>query len=231
MSPILGFDTATPDTTVAITAPGGEALAELRIDAEEGARPRHARDLLPAVDQLVRRVGGWEEIELIAVGIGPGSFTGLRIGVATARALGQARALPLAAVTTTGALAVGIEAEAGADRIAVVDARRGEVFAAILRAGVEAAEAPVVVAPEEVAAALQPGGSARAAGDGAVRFGAELRSGGIEVLPAEDRSHRLSALHICRLGEAAETLAPAGLKPLYLRRPDAERWLERDHGN
>jgi tRNA threonylcarbamoyladenosine biosynthesis protein TsaB len=228
---ILGFDTATPDTAAALCGPGGEEVAERLVLATPGERPAHARDLLPAIDGLVSEAGGWESIELIAAGIGPGSFTGLRIGVATARALAQARSLPLAPVLTTAALAAGIAAPGGADRLAVVDARRREVFAARLPAGAALAEPPVVVAPRELRAALQPGPDAFAAGDGAVRFRDELRAGGIEVLADDDPSHRLSALHICRLGEAAEALRPADLKPLYLRRPDAERWIERDHGN
>ncbi len=106
--------------------------------------------------RLSRRAGGWERVEAIAVGIGPGSFTGIRIGVATARALAQARGLPVAGVPTTAALAAGIGAGAGErPRLGCVDARRGELFAALLRPGAAIAEAPLVLAPDRLEGLFQ----------------------------------------------------------------------------
>ena len=90
---ILGFDTATPDTAVA--ASNG---AERVVGPGEDGRPAHGRALLAAVEEVVAEAGGWDAVELIAVGIGPGSFTGVRIGVATARALAQSRGIPVAPV-------------------------------------------------------------------------------------------------------------------------------------
>ena len=78
---ILGLDTSTPATAVAVWAPEGPAV-ERRDDPPPGQRPGHASRLLALVNEVV---GDWSEVERIAVGIGPGGFTGLRIGIATAR--------------------------------------------------------------------------------------------------------------------------------------------------
>jgi tRNA threonylcarbamoyladenosine biosynthesis protein TsaB len=227
MSLILGIDTATADTAVAVGA-GGEPVAEERVGPEPGGRPRHARALLASVERALEVAGGWGRIDRIAVGIGPGSFTGIRIGVATARGLAQARGLPLAGVESTAALAAGIGAQAERDRIAVIDARRGEVYAAVAKAGEPVAGEPIVARPSELAAALGSPSAAVAAGDGAVRFRGELEAAGLEVLADEDPAHRLSARHVCALGHLAQGGPPTDTRPLYLRRPDAERWRERD---
>ena len=95
------MDTATPATAVAVWAPDGTEV-ERRDDPGPGERPAHAARLLALVDEVVP---GWDAIERIAVGIGPGGFTGLRIGIATARALAQARDLPLVGVSSLAALA------------------------------------------------------------------------------------------------------------------------------
>lgn len=222
----LGFDTATPDTAVAIGG-GPERL----IAPGEDGRPAHNRALLPAIEDVVAEAGGWDAIGLVAVGIGPGSFTGVRIGVATARALAQARGLPVAGVTTTAALLAGIEpAEHG--RLAVVDARRGEVFAACdLGSG---PGAPVVDDPTDLPASLGLGTLTGlvAGGDGALRFRAEIEAAGAAVPPDADPAHRLSAGWVCELAAEIEPAGPESIRPLYLRRPDAERWSDnRDGGN
>jgi tRNA threonylcarbamoyladenosine biosynthesis protein TsaB len=116
------MDTATPSTAVAVWAPDGPAV-ERRDDPAPGERPGHAARLLALVDEVVP---GWDAIERIAVGVGPGGFTGLRIGIATARALAQARDLPLVGVSSLAALAAPHDGPV----VAVIDARRGEVFAA-----------------------------------------------------------------------------------------------------
>jgi tRNA threonylcarbamoyladenosine biosynthesis protein TsaB len=93
---ILGFDTATAATAVAVWAPDGLAV-ERRDDPPPGERPNHAARLLVLVEEaLAAAGGGWDEVERLAVGVGPGGFTGLRLGIATARALAQARDLPVA---------------------------------------------------------------------------------------------------------------------------------------
>ena len=244
---ILGFDTATPDTAVATWA-DGESVT--RTAAPAGGRPVHNTELLTLVEEVVEASGGWEGVGLIAVGIGPGSFTGLRIGIATARALAQSRGLPIAGVASTSALLAGIAASPEAEgraSLAVIDARRGEVFAA-LAAPTETGGAdisrqkavisatgpePVVCAPGEMAARLGPEALANAvaAGDGAVRFRSEIEASGALVLPDGDLAHRLSASWICELAAGVEPSGPEAIRPMYLRRPDAERWRERDGSN
>jgi len=234
VSLILGFDTATADTAVAVTS-GWEPVSVALIGPGEDGRPVHGRALLGAIEDAVGAAGGWARIDRVAVGLGPGSFTGLRIGVSTARALAQARDIPIVGVLTTSALAAGIAElpeSAGRPRLAVVDARRGEVFAALDAAGSGPSE-PVVAAPAEIARSFPFGlvDGALAAGDGSVRFRSEIEAAGVEVLSDSNPAHRLSALQICRLGAEMAPGSPGELKPHYLRRPDAERWLERDNGN
>jgi tRNA threonylcarbamoyladenosine biosynthesis protein TsaB len=200
---ILGLDTATPATAVAVL-PG----VERRHDPLPGERPGHAAHLLALVAEVVE---DWAAIDRIAVGIGPGGFTGLRIGIATARALAQARDLPLVGVSSLAALAAPHEGIV----TAVIDARRGEVFAAS-----PGRFEPVALKPAELAARIEPG--SLAVGDGAVRFRDELERAGA-VVPADGSPlHRVSALEVCRLGAAAEPTDRDALLPDYRREPDAK---------
>ncbi len=232
MSAVLGFDTATAWLTVAVTS-GGEVVREAERGPGAEGRPRHSGLLLREIEDCVGKVGGWEGIGLIAVGLGPGSYTGLRIGIATARALAQARELPVAGVGTLAALAAGLgEHPGGAGRPAlpVLDAKRSQVFAALYEAGGRAELWPPLVAqPSELAErvrGLDP--APLSAGDGSLRFRAELEAAGAVVAASDDDAHRVSARHICALGEGAKATAPIEIEPIYLRAPDAERWLERD---
>jgi tRNA threonylcarbamoyladenosine biosynthesis protein TsaB len=206
---ILGLDTATADTAVALWAPGGPEV-ERRDEPPLGARPAHASRLLPLVEEvLTAAAADWEQIERIAVGVGPGSFTGLRLGIATARGLAQARDLPLVGVSSLAALTAGGDAS-----LAVIDARRGEVFAAA-----PGAFGPAAFDPADLAARIRPGWLT--VGDGAVRFREPLERAGA-VIPADDSPlHRVSALSVCRLGAKAEPADRDALLPDYRREPDA----------
>jgi tRNA threonylcarbamoyladenosine biosynthesis protein TsaB len=220
---ILGIDTATAATAAALWAPDGPAV-ERRDDPPPGERPGHAGRLLVLVEEALAEAGAtWDDVERIAVGVGPGGFTGLRIGIATARALAQARDLPVAGVSSLEALATAARDAAGAPSsgtlLAVIDARRGEVFAAAWRDGVRVLE-PVAIAPEELASMLD--GPALAVGDGAVRFRAELERAGAVVPPDGAPAHRVSALAVCRLGATAAPAERDALLPDYRREPDAK---------
>jgi tRNA threonylcarbamoyladenosine biosynthesis protein TsaB len=230
---VLGFDTATAYASVAVTRAGETVHQEEHGPGGDG-RPRHSELLLGAVERCVEAAGGWESIELIAVGLGPGSYTGLRIGIATARALAQARDAPIAGIGSLAALARGIaeHPDAGSrPALPVIDARRGQAFAAVHdHVGAEI-RAPFVASPEELTTAvsgLNP--VPLAAGDGSLRFRQELEAAGALVAPAQDPVHRVAARHLCALGAAAGASAPERIEPIYLREPDAKRWLERDHG-
>jgi tRNA threonylcarbamoyladenosine biosynthesis protein TsaB len=231
MSAVVGFDTATDDVAVALTR-DGESVAERLIAGLEGGRPRHGSALLAELESVVREGGGWGRVETIGVGIGPGSFTGLRIGVATARALGQALGKPLVPVGTLRALAGGIAERpeaAGRLRLPILDARRGQAFAALFGPGNEEIWSPLVAAPDELARRLEALGRAcLAAGSGALRFRGELEAAGAAVLADPDPAHRVSARQVCMLAAAGAPAPLESVRPIYLRPPDAEIWLERD---
>jgi tRNA threonylcarbamoyladenosine biosynthesis protein TsaB len=208
----VGFDTATPATAVALLR--GEEAIEARHDPAPGERPGHAAQLLALIAEVMKRGAvGWSDVQRLAVGVGPGSFTGLRIGLSTARSLAQARELPLAGTSSLAALAAPVKA----DRVAaVIDARRGEVFAAIWEGGRQTL-APVAIPPAELAARWPQ--STVAVGDGAVRFRQELEAAGA-IIPADDSElHRPSAVWICRLGDWTDSTP---VLPSYLREPDAK---------
>jgi tRNA threonylcarbamoyladenosine biosynthesis protein TsaB len=229
MSVILGFDTATDDTTVA-AARDSEVLFSRSLQPGPDGRPAHATMLLPIVEEAASSAGGWEEVGRIAVGLGPGSFTGLRIGLATAKALASSLGLPLAGVGTLEALARGSAAGAdGRPILATLDARRGEVFAALFEPSGETIWRPFVAAPDDLVARVsQLAQAPLAAGSGALRFRDELQVGGAEVPDDSDPSHRVAAEDICAIGAEAPAASPEDVPPIYLRQPDAERWRERD---
>jgi tRNA threonylcarbamoyladenosine biosynthesis protein TsaB len=228
---VVGVDTATAYVVVGTTAEG-ELVHEVSVPPGSDGRPRHSEVLLTEIERSVDAAGGWRELDRIAVGIGPGSFTGLRIGIATARALSQARDLPVAPVGSLAALARGI-IEAGTAKgraLPVFDARRKEAFAALFDEG-EELWPPFVAPPEELARRVRELDDAPlAAGDGALRFATELEAAGATVAPPEDPIHRVAGRHICAVGEAAVEAPTDQIQPLYLRPPDAKRWRERDRG-
>jgi len=223
---LLAFDTATPATTVAL-ALADEKLLTRRHEPAPGERPGHVSELLPLALALLAEAGiDVAQLDRIAVGVGPGTFTGLRIGVATARALAHAHELPLVGISTLRSLAAGAAVEASA-LLAVLDARRGEAFAAAW-AGERALLEPAAFTPDALvqAAAALPAGTV-AVGDGAVRFRTVLEAAGI-VVPADDSAaHRVEAAVHARLAAGMEPTAPDAVLPAYLRLPDAELALRR----
>ncbi len=192
---ILAFDTATDVATSALVS-DGEVLGE---------RTSRAVTLLEDVDALLRQSGTYtRDVEALAVGVGPGSFTGVRIGLSTARGLALALDVPVAGVSTLDALAAGAP---GA--VPVVDARRREVF--VLQ------DEPEVLEPGELR--LAPG--TVCVGSGAVRYRSVLEALGAEIPPDSDERHLPRARFHAQL---ARDFGPAEeVEPLYLRIPDADR--------
>ena len=193
---ILAFDTATDVATSALVW-DGEVLGEL------ASRPV---TVLEDLDALLRRGGVRDsQVEGIAVGIGPGSFTGLRMGLVTARTLAFAWDVGLAGVSTLAALAAGAP---GA--LPVIDARRREVFALV-------DGEPVVLPPDELP--VEPGRSY--VGDGAVRYREGIERRGGEVPPDGGEVHLPRARFHAELGR--DFGPPDLVEPMYLRIPDVDR--------
>jgi tRNA threonylcarbamoyladenosine biosynthesis protein TsaB len=192
---VLAFDTATDVATSALVS-DGEVLGE---------RASRTVTLLEDVDALLRQAGAHTgDLEALAVGTGPGSFTGVRVGLATARGLALALGIPVAGVSTLAALAAGAP---GA--VPVVDARRREVFVLL--------DEPQVLAPGELE--LRPG--TVCVGNGAVRYRTVLEETGVEIPPDADVRHQPRARFHAQL---AHDFGPAdAVEPLYLRIPDADR--------
>jgi tRNA threonylcarbamoyladenosine biosynthesis protein TsaB len=192
----LAFDTATSVATSALIR-DGDVLGE---------RASRAVRVLADADELLGQSGAEPaELSHVVVGTGPGSFTGVRMGLAAARALAFALDLPLAGVSTLDALAAGAP---GA--LPVVDAGRREVFALV-------DGRPVVLPPGELRLAART----TCVGDGAVRYREELEALGAEIPPRESELHVPWARF--HAGLARDFADADAIEPLYLRQPDAER--------
>lgn len=203
---ILGFDTSTAATTACVLR--GDDVHEFEPPVERLLeRPAHAAELMPTIARLLREAQiDFGDLDALAVGIGPGGFTGLRIGIATAHGIAQATGLGIRPVLSLDALAAGIEAEA----FPLIDAKRGEVYG----------PGPFVGSIED-AIARAPAG-ALAAGDGSIRFREALESAGIRVAPGNSRMHVVRSLYICRLAATVQPAPPESVIPCYLRAPDAK---------
>jgi tRNA threonylcarbamoyladenosine biosynthesis protein TsaB len=215
---LLGFDTSTAATSVCLLRADGEAFEIVPDEERLLGPPGHARELMPGVAQVMDEAGvGFVEIDAIGVGVGPGAFTGLRIGVTTARALAHAHDVAVHPVSSLAALAEGIHAET---RLPLIDAKRGELFAALYRDGAELWP-PFAATPEQVVERLRESAvTAMVAGDGSLRFQDQLEAGGITVGPAG--AHAVRGLHICRLAARVPAVPPEAVLPNYLRDPDAK---------
>jgi tRNA threonylcarbamoyladenosine biosynthesis protein TsaB len=217
---VLGIDTSTPASAVAVLRRDGAAFARDPGPEATDGPPRHSQELMPAIAGAISEAElDWTDLDSVAVGVGPGAFTGLRIGVATAHALAAAHDLELRPVSSLAALAAGIDAP---QRLALIDARRGELFAALYEAGREL-WAPLAARPERVAELVRESGfTPLAAGNGAIRCMDALVAGGVRVASPGDDGHVLSALCVCRLALDTPPVPPEAVLPRYLREPDVQ---------
>jgi tRNA threonylcarbamoyladenosine biosynthesis protein TsaB len=226
---VLGLDTATADTCVGLLSDtdGLPVALTRRHEPGSGERPGHAEQLLALAGELLHEASlTWGAVDRIAVGVGPGTFTGLRIGVATARALAQASGSQLVGVSTLQALAAAAHAPAGRPVLACVDARRGELFVAAWVDGRPVLDTRAV-APAALPALLAALGEVPLAiGDGAVRY-REAFTDRARVPPDEDPRHHVDGLDLCRLARYAPAAGREDVLPDYARAPDAVKTADR----
>lgn len=230
---ILGIDTATDQVSAAI---GGHEGVLGSVSVARGRR--HAETLAPAIDFLRRQTGiGLDELGVVAVDVGPGLFTGLRVGVATAKALAYALRVPMIGVPSLDLVAFPLRLTSRLI-VAAVDARRGELFYAFYRpvpAGVQRVTPHLVGSPEDLASEIVAAGEdCLLAGDGARRYADEFE-GLSRVRIADQEVAHPSATSLVQLAHAQalreEFVNPWELEPLYLRKPDAvANWTTRAPG-
>jgi tRNA threonylcarbamoyladenosine biosynthesis protein TsaB len=208
---ILALDASTPVTTVALARGNSrEVLAEISITTR-GA----SETLLPAVHAALDLAGvDLGSVERVLAGVGPGTFTGIRIAAATARALSAGTGIPLSKNSTLNALAAPALSFSG-DVLAVLDARRGQIFARRY-SEVGPSTGIYCLRPEELPVEGEP----LVVGDGAVRYRGDLSTRGL--IPSEDSPlHKVTAVgHI--ISADLTPVGPEELVPIYVREPDAE---------
>jgi tRNA threonylcarbamoyladenosine biosynthesis protein TsaB len=228
---ILGIDTATAQVGCAI---GGH---EGVLAATRSARgKRHAETLTPAIDFACTQARiDLAEISVVAVDIGPGLFTGLRVGVAAAKAMAYALRVPMIGVPSLDLVAFPVRFT---NRLigAAIDARRGEVFFAFYRqvpGGLQRVSDHAVGSPDDLASELLASGEeVLLVGDGALRY-REAFEGLTKVEIVGEELAYPSATSLVMLAHAQalreQFVKPWDLEPLYLRKPDAEvNWSTRD---
>lgn len=227
---ILGIESATAQVGCAIGGHEG-ALA-----SSHSARPRrHAESLAPQIEFTLRQARiGIEEISVVAVDVGPGLYTGLRVGIATAVATAFGLSVPMIGVSSLDLVAFPVR---HTRRLvaATIDARRGELFTAFYRqvpGGLQRVSEPRLVTPDDLYGDLLAAGTeCLVVGDGGLRY-RDLLSGITKVEVADASLAHPSASSLVALAHARalreEFVQPAQISPMYLRRPDAEvNWQSR----
>lgn len=240
---ILALETATAACSVAVGDDEGRLLAE--VTSWRG--PAHTQRLLPDVHHALRMVDATvDDVRTVVVGLGPGTFTGLRIGVATARALAQALSVRLEGVPTIAALGLaladGDAAAKAAALVPLIDGRRGEVFAAcyaraegylvhgpsLQEAGhcLDVVRDTVVVEGARLQEFLSAWPTAIVGGDGAVRYAGELLASAHLARGVAGPSGGM-VLRAWACGVPGVVRRADAVLPIYARPPDAVRWTQR----
>jgi tRNA threonylcarbamoyladenosine biosynthesis protein TsaB len=228
---VLGIETSTRRVACALGGSEG-ALAEFHATRDR----RHAEILAPSIAFISRQARlPLSEVSVVAVDIGPGLFTGLRVGIATAKAVAQALRVPMIGLSSLDLLAY---AARRTNRLVVpaVDARRGEVYYATYRhvpGGLQRLTEYRVSAPRDLASELLAGGEeALVIGDGALRYAEELgRDSRVELGTVGEAYPSAGALVELAHPRAVreDFVQPSELEVLYLRKSDAEMSWESRH--
>ena len=221
---ILAFDTATSACSAALWEDGA-----VRARRFENMTRGHAEVLMPMIADVIDEAGtDFSRLDLIAVTVGPGAFTGMRIGLATARGMALAAAVPCLGVTTLEAVAEGVQGRerAGATLLVVLSTKRQDVYAQAFDTKLVPVAPPRAVLPGELVAVV-PAGRVVVAGDAAGEMAALLMARRIDAVPSAAAAHpdaaRVAAIAARRWTPGDVVAAPA---PLYLRPPDAEIAIE-----
>jgi tRNA threonylcarbamoyladenosine biosynthesis protein TsaB len=226
---LLGIDTATRRVGVVLASEHG-LIARLELgNADRAAPPRHAETLAPAIEATCRQAGVTvDHLSVIAVGIGPGMFTGLRVGVTTAKVLAQSLRIPVIPIPSLDLFAYPLR-HSRALIVPAIDARRHEVYYALYRpvpGGVQRVSDYEMGAPEELACELEARAEeALLCGDGAERFaGVFAPLDRVEFAGIAHSAPSLSALAELAVAryQREEFCPPADVLPMYLRKSDAE---------
>src|SRR5947209_1526185 len=215
---ILAIDTALPACSACVLdSEAAEPVSSETIPMARG----HAEALMPLIERVIAHAeGGFASLERVAVTVGPGSFTGIRVGLSAARAIGVARHVPVAGVSTLAALAAPLILE-GADGVVVaaIDALHGSVYITGYSPGGRTILSPRHAPVRDAVRALGAG-PLRITGSGAPMLAIEAWSMGLK---AEVLGERIAPdiAYVARLGIAADP-ASAPARPLYLKAPDAK---------
>ncbi|MFD9699139.1 tRNA (adenosine(37)-N6)-threonylcarbamoyltransferase complex dimerization subunit type 1 TsaB [Lentzea sp. NPDC059081] len=212
---VLAVDTATPAVTAGVVELAPDSPPRLLAKRVTLNAKAHGELLTPHISDALEEAGRtFADLDAIVVGAGPGPFTGLRVGLATAAALGQALNRPVYPVATPDAIAR--DAATGHPLLVATDARRKEVYWAAYDAAGRRTDGPHVERPQDLAEKLPAMGVQQATGEGAEIYSDVL---GLEVLHAKHPSPE--GLVAAAAAEVLAKARPAALTPLYLRRPDA----------
>jgi tRNA threonylcarbamoyladenosine biosynthesis protein TsaB len=230
---ILGIDTATRRVGVVLASADG-LLGRIELGGPiDGRPPRHAEVLAPSIASLCDHAGvAVDHLSAVAVGIGPGMFTGLRVGVTTAKVLAQALRIPVIPMSSLDLLAYPLR-HSRALIVPAIDARRHEVYYALYRSvpgGVQRVSNYEIGSPSDLAGELEARGvEALLCGDGVIRFAHVFEElDRVEFAGVAHAAPSLSALAELAINQyqREEFSSPSEVLPMYLRKSDAEISLE-----